>query len=292
MFGVFFFSLVVFLCFLFGIFWIWPWFKERRERHSVDFLFRLCYHEFPLTRVKKHIEEISRTPLMLQDQFNFKDSLNRTFFHIAVGVYNDKEFIKHMLDLGAYRPAKDDSRTNPLEYAAREGAYNSFKAVLNAFPCSAAHRSMFGYSLLHFMPDNGVRFVKKLIKCGLDVNDNTNASKTTPLHTYSSSACPQMVSFLLSHGADLFLADNTGKLPIDYAKNEAIKTMLSKAMNRNEPSTPSVDCCQICFASSNILALVPCGHVLYCQGCISRLPAKKCPSCRVPFTATLKIFNK
>ena len=48
--------------------------------------------------------------------------------------------------------------------------------------------------------------------------------------------------------------------------------------------------CALCMGNPACVALVPCGHVCYCEGCAGAAAEETCPICREEIRETLKLF--
>jgi uncharacterized protein len=81
--------------------------------------------------------------------------------------------------------------------------------------------------------------VKELIAHGADVNALDKKTKSTPLHrAVTNTGAPatagkmdcalEIAKLLLAHGADPRIKNKSGKTAFDYAKNSAMKAVLSK----------------------------------------------------------------
>ena len=49
--------------------------------------------------------------------------------------------------------------------------------------------------------------------------------------------------------------------------------------------------CVICLVKRRTFAFIPCGHRCICGGCHTKSAFDKCPVCRAPVTAAMKIFE-
>jgi uncharacterized protein len=97
-----------------------------------------------------------------------------------------------------------------------------------------------GVTALH----HAVRFrspaaVKTLIEHGADVNQACRRSGSTPLHrAVTQTGAPgtagrdrearEIIQLLLAAGADPSIKNKTGKKPVDYLRNEALRSLLPK----------------------------------------------------------------
>jgi hypothetical protein len=48
--------------------------------------------------------------------------------------------------------------------------------------------------------------------------------------------------------------------------------------------------CVVCWARAKTHVLVPCGHLILCSDCASRVKTE-CPMCCTPFTQVIKVFQ-
>jgi ankyrin repeat protein len=60
-----------------------------------------------------------------------------------------------------------------------------------------------------------------LMAAGADINQKSGVNGETPLHTTARLNWPEVVKFLVAHGADLEAKDNNGLIPLDYATGKA-----------------------------------------------------------------------
>lgn len=49
--------------------------------------------------------------------------------------------------------------------------------------------------------------------------------------------------------------------------------------------------CIVCMDKEINVVLVPCGHMIMCDGCANKLTNKSCPTCRKPITQIVKVFK-
>lgn len=95
-----------------------------------------------------------------------------------------------------------------------------------------------GVTALH----HAVRFrsptaVKTLLQLGANVNQQCRKSASTPLHrAVTSTGAPgtggktaeviEIIGLLLAHGADSSIKNKSGKAPMDYVRNEEVRSAL------------------------------------------------------------------
>ncbi|MES2624363.1 MAG: ankyrin repeat domain-containing protein [Pseudomonadota bacterium] len=60
-----------------------------------------------------------------------------------------------------------------------------------------------------------------LMAAGADINQKSGVNGETPLHTTARLNWPEVVKFLVEHGADLNAKDKNGLIPLDYATGKA-----------------------------------------------------------------------
>lgn len=105
----------------------------------------------------------------------------------------------------------------------RVRAYDLIRAP---FPPS----SQDGWSPLHIAATDGhMEMAGLLMERGAEV-DAKGHKEQTPLHWASRNGHLKVQTVLLSHGADPALRDRDGRSAVDFAKDEAVKAVLSKAV--------------------------------------------------------------
>lgn len=95
--------------------------------------------------------------------------------------------------------------------------------------------------------------LKYLISIGCDKNDKTNENKTC-LHYAALNGYAEVVDYLIYLRAKLSERDNSGKTPLDYAKEELNRTKVKLNQikeNLNQPKTPKEVMDQNLFISQN-----------------------------------------
>lgn len=77
------------------------------------------------------------------------------------------------------------------------------------------------------------------------------------------------------------------KLLIDSAKSRQTKRDQKEKVE--PPETEEDNECVVCLESKKEYAVVPCGHLCLCEGCIPNL--KECPICRGEMITAMKIYH-
>lgn len=84
--------------------------------------------------------------------------------------------------------------------------------------------------------------------------------------------------------------------PVDYSSVNAYLTVpIGPKVSVPQPVV-DVPCsksgCMVCLENEAIMAIVPCGHTVFCNGCITkyRQNADKCPICRGTIQGVLRIY--
>jgi ankyrin repeat protein len=91
-------------------------------------------------------------------------------------------------------------------------------------------------SLLNTVMSNKVRKVRKMLKRGIDPNQQEHQSKRIPLH-YAPNASVEMVKLLIDHGADVNARDENDSTPLHTAsvngKSESARLLLANGAEVN-----------------------------------------------------------
>ena len=108
--------------------------------------------------------------------------------------------VKTALEKGANPNAKDKDGDTPLHFAAQEGH---------------------------------VKIAKLLLEHGADPNArNYHDWGRTPLHRAAIGGHVEIVKILLERGVDPRIADNEGRIPLDYAKDSTTRSLLESALEK------------------------------------------------------------
>ena len=108
---------------------------------------------------------------------------------------------------------RDDNLNTPLHFASFWGNDRAMRALLAA-GANPKTRTESGQSLLH-MADNA-KIVQLAIPAGLNIHA-TARNEQTPIHVSSRWGQPETIEALLAAGANLNIADNAGRRPVDLA---------------------------------------------------------------------------
>ena len=114
---------------------------------------------------------------------------------------------------GANINGKDDNLNTPLHFASFWGNNGAMRALLAA-GAKPKTRTESGQSLLH-LADNA-KIVQLAIQAGLNIHA-TARNEQTPIHVSSRWGQPETIEALLAAGANLNIADNAGRRPVDLA---------------------------------------------------------------------------
>jgi len=75
----------------------------------------------------------------------------------------------------------------------------------------------------------------------------------------------------------------------------ALRVAVPRDAPPDEPATDSNARCVACWDNASCMALVPCGHVCLCAGCVKKLaeqnPQLLCPTCRVEVAQCVRVYQ-
>jgi len=121
-----------------------------------------------------------------------------------------------LLERGAPTGAGPDGSAPAIHWAAGRANSPQIIRVLLKHGSEVEERTQFGSTPLHFAAIFGsVDAAEELLTLKANVNDR-NLDRITPLHFAAKFGKPQLVQFLLRHGADADAVDKFGKRPLDY----------------------------------------------------------------------------
>ena len=129
---------------------------------------------------------------------------------------------------------RDENGDTPLAVAAREG----HAAIVDLLLEAGAKRSerSGGYPLLHHAAQGGiVRLTRKLLDEGQDPNLRADDGDT-PLIDAAFGGHATTVALLLKRGADPTLANKKRRTALSYAKNAAVKALITAALKGRAPA--------------------------------------------------------
>jgi len=164
---------------------------------------------------------------------NEKANTGRTLLHEAV-IHGQSELVYFLISHGANPNAQDAHLKTPLilaaEYTQVEILNNS---MIGIFPMDINIQDSFGRTVLHWACGKGlIEVCTKLIQLGAIVNQKTT-SGDTPLHwVVMSPDLPeimqqQLVTILLTNGADPTIQNSLGESPVNSAVFNSIQAELS-----------------------------------------------------------------
>ena len=94
-------------------------------------------------------------------------------------------------------------------------------------------KNKYGVTPLHITANIGYfGIVKLMLERGASPNTKDN-NGWTPLHRAAYEGHVDVVRVLLESGADPWIADNEVHIPLDYAKDSAIRSLLESAMRNS-----------------------------------------------------------
>jgi hypothetical protein len=73
-----------------------------------------------------------------------------------------------------------------------------------------------------------VGMIERLASLGADVNNTEGRRQNTALHEAARIGSPEVVEYLLNHGARVDIRNGEGKLPLDVARDRGTRTLLKE----------------------------------------------------------------
>ncbi len=142
--------------------------------------------------------------------------------------------------------SRTDIRATPLYIASFYGHLTIVERLIDAGADVNKARTTDGVTPLYLASEKGhLDIVERLIAAGADLNKARTDIRATPLFVASEKGHMTIVDKLLTAGADTTIRTKNGKLPIDVAKTEEIRDLLSGAtavtesVNFNAPNNNS-----------------------------------------------------
>lgn len=125
--------------------------------------------------------------------------------------------VHQLVSGGANVNAQDENGNTPLKYASAEPYPDVMRALisLGASPTLADDR---GFTPIHCIAGHGfydvaIEMATILLEAGADVNARSSDFGFVPLHEVRTI---EMVDFLIGHGADPTIRNNSGQTPEEY----------------------------------------------------------------------------
>ena len=144
---------------------------------------------------------------------------NTTPLKFAV-IHSDSEIVHLLAGASAVKPIMDKVQGADITIAA---AFRGDKAVLKALLVegfSTTRLDKGGFPPLHLVANRDC--AELLIDFGANINDQSNRDRQTPLHGAVSMHDPELVQYLLSHGANPNLRDVQGQTPLHYIAGDGV----------------------------------------------------------------------
>jgi ankyrin repeat protein len=170
--------------------------------------------------------------------FSSKDRDRNTFLHLACARGFHK-VATLLIERGAPVNATNILGKTPLHLACVTNVETA-DLLISHKQINVKIKDVKGRTALHkacsSQDERFVKIIKKLLKhhnMKIDVTDNTGR---TPLSLAYESACPSIVNLLLKKGASPDIADNEGKLPVEWEKEKKKSTLFGTT--RLESSNP------------------------------------------------------
>ena len=93
---------------------------------------------------------------------------------------------------------------------------------------------------------------------------------------------------------DMYSGDpNVSDPSIDshMVKHLPISSLCLNAIGTDEDDTPQLEACVICTEKKPCVAIIPCGHRCYCDGCDTLVSESTCPFCGCEASDTIRIYD-
>lgn len=141
--------------------------------------------------------------------------------------------IQLLINYGSPAYVKDENLRTPLHLACESGSYNAVRFLCKKYKKLIKEETKYGSSPLHSLAENEVssdnaQIAQFLISKGSDINKK-NKFGQTPLHCATQNGLYNTIGILIDSGANLNIADNSLRNPLDIAfnlNNEEAKEIL------------------------------------------------------------------
>lgn len=162
---------------------------------------------------------------------NTTDAKGRTA--ILAATHNDKQdTVKALIDAGADSNLRDQRNDNPLLYAGAEGKLEIVKLMVEAGADTSITNRFGGTALIPAADRGHVEIVEYLLQhSDVDIDHVNDLGWTALLEAVilgnGGVKHTQIVRLLVSHGADVNLADSDGVTPLQHAKRQNYPEIIS-----------------------------------------------------------------
>ena len=155
------------------------------------------------------------------------DNYGRTALHCSV-TFEHLAVAQYLVVQGANKDAADDSGCTPLHESARDGLL-TFVRYLHQQGGDMEKVNTKGQTPLHLAAENDELEVMQYLleEGGADRNKATTKTQDTALHIAAAAGHDEIVACLFTHLADLTARNRNGQLPIDVAKNDKIRQLIT-----------------------------------------------------------------
>lgn len=164
-----------------------------------------------------------------------------TRLHYAC-VENNYDALIELIKQGYDVNAQDRVKWTPLHYASMYGDEDIITVLVKA-GANIDARTVEGSTVLHLVFEQNeyvvYEYVKLLIELGADINAMDD-EKRTPLHFAVSNNHTDVVKFLLEQNVNPHIKNKNGELPIDLAKNDKIKELLTNYQYIDDIKEPDI----------------------------------------------------
>ena len=202
------------------------------------------YEDIPVLNYTLHEKYINFTRaewlVRYKADVNYLDIKGYTPLLLTLAYHNDYftyKFAEFLLEHGADPNMRNKYGDTPLYAAFSYDHGEESEKLMNLLldhgadvNAIASHGG--GQTILHIASrfNECLPIVKTLVKHNADVNAK-NQFDSTPLSLACWKGCTNIVKYLLEHGANPYIKDDSGKLHMDVAKTQEIKDILQSYMD-------------------------------------------------------------
>ena len=171
--------------------------------------------------------DIARELLAHGARINAVDEDGRTALFHAV-FRGDIPLAVLLIDNGANVNAEAGPRRTPLHEAVRGGHLSSVKLLVWS-GANLNSADLEGRTPLHMAAARGdLEFVELLVESGAKTSPKLFKSKSTPLHKAAEANHPDVLHYLVMHGADVEVSDEYRQTPLHVAANKVQPNAIDK----------------------------------------------------------------